>query len=202
MRASRVELERHLRRYLDPQKHFYSKRCKRGECHEWRAKTRPSISVMKVFFRASHIAWFLRYGKLPKLNLLHTCDNELCVRVEHLFEGSTLDNVRNMYAKGREAHKISPDDVRDIRFIYRRIMASTRRLLASQYDVTHQAIKRIINREVRPEVEDYPGHTKLTGRETLMLLRMAANGASYKALAGRFDLHPVTISAIIKAQTK
>lgn len=51
---------------------------------------------------ATHVAWDLHVGT-PRagMDLLHTCDTPGCVAPHHLFLGTALDNVRDMYAKGR-----------------------------------------------------------------------------------------------------
>lgn len=35
------------------------------------------------------------------MHLLHKCDNPQCVRVDHLFEGTQSDNIKDMDSKGR-----------------------------------------------------------------------------------------------------
>ena len=70
-------------------------------------------------------SWELHYGAIPEnLWVLHHCDNRHCVRPDHLFLGTRLDNVRDMEAKGRgrqlagEQHnmaKLTEADVREIR---------------------------------------------------------------------------------------
>jgi hypothetical protein len=51
---------------------------------------------------AHRFAYALLRGPIPKdLELCHTCDVPACVRPEHLFPGSRLDNVRDMVAKRR-----------------------------------------------------------------------------------------------------
>jgi hypothetical protein len=49
---------------------------------------------------ASRIAWTLAHGPIPDgLNVLHTCDNVICVNVRHLYLGTQKDNVRDMYER-------------------------------------------------------------------------------------------------------
>jgi hypothetical protein len=51
---------------------------------------------------AHRAAWELTYGPIPDgLQVLHRCDNPPCVRLDHLFIGTTLDNMRDRDAKGR-----------------------------------------------------------------------------------------------------
>jgi hypothetical protein len=47
------------------------------------------------------IAWFLETGKWPEPFSLHKCDNTLCVRFTHLFEGTQKDNAEDRDRKGR-----------------------------------------------------------------------------------------------------
>lgn len=45
-------------------------------------------------------AWF--YGAVPPgMNVLHRCDNPICVRPDHLFVGTQADNIRDATVKGR-----------------------------------------------------------------------------------------------------
>ena len=48
------------------------------------------------------MSWQLTHGPIPEgLWVLHRCDNRKCVRPDHLFLGTSLENNRDMYAKGR-----------------------------------------------------------------------------------------------------
>lgn len=52
---------------------------------------------------ANRVAWELRNGKPfpPDLLACHTCDNPLCVRPDHIFPGTALDNAHDKIRKGR-----------------------------------------------------------------------------------------------------
>ena len=52
--------------------------------------------------RATHFAWFLHTGKYPENQINHHCDNPACVRWDHLYDGSQLDNMHDMINRGRK----------------------------------------------------------------------------------------------------
>lgn len=50
-------------------------------------------------------SWLLHFGPIPKdLKVLHHCDNPPCIRPDHLFLGTMLDNARDSISKGRYHH--------------------------------------------------------------------------------------------------
>lgn len=67
--------------------------------------------------RSHVISWFLAHGDWPSdgLDVCHTCDNPPCVRPEHLFLGTNLQNARDAVAKGRMGKGLSIEIARSIR---------------------------------------------------------------------------------------
>lgn len=47
------------------------------------------------------VAWFLTYGNFPNPCGLHHCDNRICVRPDHLYEGTRKRNYKDMVKRGR-----------------------------------------------------------------------------------------------------
>jgi len=53
-------------------------------------------------WRVNRVVWELYNGSIPEgMQVLHRCDNPLCVRLTHLFLGTYRDNIDDMVAKGR-----------------------------------------------------------------------------------------------------
>jgi len=79
-----------------------------GRCWVWTAGKssgygRIGIGDKRVWY-AHQISWMLKHGVFSMLWVLHHCDNRACVRPEHLFEGTVVDNTRDMDAKGRRVN--------------------------------------------------------------------------------------------------
>lgn len=107
---------------------FWPQVHKTDSCWLWKGDTSLS-GYGRIWYkgrtvRAHRIAWMLNSGELPPTTalVLHKCDTPACVRPDHLFLGTTQDNIRDKVAKRRHAkgethynHKLTADDVRAIR---------------------------------------------------------------------------------------
>jgi hypothetical protein len=123
-----------------------------GGCWEWTGGTSVWGYGMMKFFgtrqRAHRISWILTYGKIPDgLFVLHKCDNKKCVRPEHLFLGTQLDNMHDMIAKGRKkiVSKLTREQVAEIRTLYASGTV-TLKILSEKYHVCLSGIWAAINR--------------------------------------------------------
>jgi hypothetical protein len=77
------------------------------------------IRVNGVFYKAHRYAWQLAHNRPVPIGMLvcHACDNRRCVRWDHLFIGTCLDNMQDASRKGRMGvpQKLTAEDVRFIR---------------------------------------------------------------------------------------
>jgi len=92
-----------------------------GRCHLWtgavaaRSGGYGAITVDGKTELAHRVAFLLAEGRLPKPCGLHRCDNRLCVRRDHIFEGSKKENTADMIAKKRgNQAKLTDADIVDV----------------------------------------------------------------------------------------
>lgn len=111
---------------------------------------------------AHRVSWELAFGAPGDLSVLHRCDNRGCVRPDHLFLGTQLDNIRDMDAKGRRVNapsfgeangssKLSEGQVREIRAlgVSRQI---TRKDIARRFSVSVPLVEKILAGKVWKEI--------------------------------------------------
>ena len=142
---------------------FWSKVDKNNikECWGWTAslnnKGYGQFYTGKTMMTAHRTSWMLTNGNIPKgLNVLHKCDNPLCVNPEHLFLGTLSDNMQDCRDKGRLVmpntkgcnhgrSRLTSSDVKEIRDL---ASVMYQREISGIYGISRGAIGRIIRREL------------------------------------------------------
>lgn len=76
------------------------------ECWEWQGyKVQGGYGLFGINYRqilTHRYSWELHFGEIPEgLWVLHKCDNPACVNPEHLFTGTSEDNINDKMIKGR-----------------------------------------------------------------------------------------------------
>jgi hypothetical protein len=107
---------------MDTITRFESKVLRTEGCWLWTAGIKHHYGQFRVGIRqclAHRVAWELYCGSIPEgMCVLHNCDNQLCVNPNHLFLGTQLDNIRDRNNKGRTAHRLTEEQVLEIRTLY------------------------------------------------------------------------------------
>lgn len=111
---------------LDRATRFWKFVRKTRSCWYWTGATRDGYGLfsLAVGSRNAHrFSWHIHNGPIPKgVQVLHRCDNRLCVNPAHLFLGTLYDNMADRNAKSRQARgetsgraKLTEKQVKELR---------------------------------------------------------------------------------------
>ena len=139
---------------------FDTKVDRSGDCWIWTGNkstttgyglinTGPRVKQKK--YRAHRVSYALYFGDFDEsLLVLHTCDNRLCVKPDHLFLGTNDDNMKDMRFKGRatwgdkSSHaKFTNEQVLNIRSRYE--AGETQSSLREEFAVSKSTMSYIVN---------------------------------------------------------
>lgn len=132
---------------------FWNKVKKTDGCWLWLAARSANgygcitetIGGKRVVYVASRVAYELTNGPIGKgLLVLHKCDTPLCVKPDHLFLGTQLENVKDSMSKGRHTG-MDQQAVRDMRARYDQGVSC--RTLAKEYGVHRRTVEKIVKRK-------------------------------------------------------
>lgn len=136
------------------------------ECWPWTGKVNNSgygIFTASGEARGAHVwAYKLANGGVVPDRVLHTCDNRRCCNPKHLFAGTSSDNAKDCWNKGRNFYQQNPNarpkganhanakltdaQVADIITSY--ATGKVRQVdLAAKYKVSQRVISLIVRRE-------------------------------------------------------
>ena len=118
-----------------------------------------SFTLMKRRILAHRFSYELHTGPIPDgMNVLHHCDNPPCVRPDHLFLGTTGDNVADKVAKKRHNYgarvpqsRLTEEDVRAI-FVLRK-SGATFAAIAARYGVATATIQDVVSRRTWKHIQ-------------------------------------------------
>lgn len=136
---------------------FWSRVDKSGECWIWRGALMSKkggygcFGANKRQYYAHRYAYEAQHGPIPEgMCVCHRCDTPLCVRGDHLFLGSNLDNIRDRTSKRREVRgeqsnlsKLSEKLVRDIRALQASVIMAD---VARFYGISESTVRAIWDR--------------------------------------------------------
>lgn len=128
-------------------------------CWEWNANKAKGYGKIKIngkMIAAHRLSYEYFYGvEVPKdMVVMHKCDNEPCVRPDHLEMGTIGDNTRDADQKGRRNHtfgikdgnaKLTEEIVLDIRNKYASGQA-TQKELAAFYGLNKGHVWEVVHR--------------------------------------------------------
>lgn len=94
--------------------------------------------------RAHRIAWIVKNGAIDDgLQVLHLCDNRICINTDHLFLGTGQDNMTDMRAKSRQGRtKLTWAGAAQIRSDYS--SGLTQNCIANKYRVSQGTVSRVL----------------------------------------------------------
>jgi len=121
-------------------------------CLEWtrpcKLGRQPQIWVNNTSMLVTRYAWEQYHNKkIPTgMFVCHTCDNMLCLHIDHLFLGTPKDNMIDMMIKGRakpggKATKLTTDIVKEIRILIK--LGETDRIIATKFSMPVSTINKI-----------------------------------------------------------
>jgi len=137
---------------------FWSKVEQAGddECWEWQASTHESGYGQfrgEETMLAHRAAYRLINGNPGRNQVLHTCDNRLCVNPTHLYLGDQQDNIDDAVERGRMAKgedngssKLTKDDAGEIKYYLENTKANYADI-AELYDVHEETVGAIAREE-------------------------------------------------------
>lgn len=108
----------------------------------------------KTTRNAHRVAWENQFGEIPKgLVVMHSCDNRLCVNLDHLSLGTQSENIQQAYDRGRMVNnscdnhgmaKLTPGIVGSI--IHLAKSGIKQYEIAKMYNVNQSTVSRLKNK--------------------------------------------------------
>jgi hypothetical protein len=143
---------------MTTEQRFWSKVSKTKNCWVWLASTRHGYGQFSLGGRKGRMeyahrgSWFLTHGTWPVHFCLHNCDNPLCVRPSHLYDGTHQNNSNDKLDRKRHSHgsshgrvKLTDKHIIEIRKLGQEGLTQTE--IAHRFKIHQVHVSRIISRK-------------------------------------------------------
>lgn len=153
---------------------------------------------------AHRVSFLIQHGRDPIACVCHSCDNPKCVNPSHLFEGTTLDNVRDKVEKGRGNHGSRHGNSKLTDAVVRGIYKDQRvfREIAVEFEVSESVVHRIkvgkAWRHLGLKDKGRLTRTKLTDKDVLAI---RSDMRSNRDIASGYGVSASNIAAIKRRLT-
>lgn len=191
---------------------FWSLVGKSEGCWLWNGKAGVrgygAIYLERKQWLAHRLSWYLQNGDIPTGKLIcHHCDVPLCVRPDHLFCGTDLDNNLDKERKNRGNHvrgekhfsaKLTEGQIIEIRRLCSK--GEDRNKLAVRLGVSRSAINHAFSGHSwkhLPGAILNPTSQKLTERDVLEIKKLRSEGYLQDQLGEKFGVAQSCISRIL-----
>lgn len=121
-------------------------------CHEWTRHVNAggygTASYKNKHWAAHRLAWTFLRGPIPAgMIVCHRCDNRRCINPDHLFLGTTQDNVDDKMQKGRfvarRGSRSGTAKLTDAQALAIRLDTRTQDVIANEYGVSQATVSLI-----------------------------------------------------------
>lgn len=155
---------------------FWQRVDRSAGCWEWRGQKQRQgygqVGWAGKRYSAHRFAWLIMYGPIPDGQAVcHRCDNPGCVRPDHLYLATAVENTRDMIRKGRHVQ--------------------------GDRHWTRQHPDRVLKRFG----EQNPAAKLTEEQVRDIRLRYSAGGVSMARLAAEFGVNPSTVFYIVRSVT-
>lgn len=137
------------KKFASLEERFWSKVNKTDGCWFWTAGTiggYGNFNYKSKYTSAHKFSFFLSGRSLEEGEcVLHTCDNRLCVKPDHLYAGTRSKNGEDAAIRGRLKTVLSPDKVREAREL--RCEGLGLQEIADRVSASKEAVRRAIKGE-------------------------------------------------------
>lgn len=122
-----------------------------NECWNWiGCLNHDGYGEIKINYKkylVHRVVYELIYDSIPDgLLVLHKCNNPSCCNSNHLYIGTHEDNMKQMTKDLRQAYKLSPKNILEIRNLYSTGNYSQRKL-GDMFNVDHSTIGDVISKK-------------------------------------------------------